>query len=198
MDEKARIKWNEIYSKERPSEAFAVQVLTENLHLLPESGRALDMACGLGANAMLLAERGLETHAWDCSEVALDRLQERANRQGLIINIEHRDVVTNPPEQNTFDIIVVSRFLERSIIRNIIDAIHPDGLVIYQTYTVNKLDTQGPTSMEYLLQENELLHLFRSLTVLFYREDGQTGNMLSGNRNEAMLVAQAAKPSWLK
>ncbi len=190
MDEKARKKWNDIYSKERSSESLAVTVLRDNLHLLPESGRALDLACGLGANALLLANRGFDTHAWDCSDIALEKLLERAASEGLTIKTELRDVVENPPEKNSFDIIVVSRFLDRSIINNIIDAVKTGGLIFYQTYTVNKLDTYGPTSVEYLLKENELLDLFSSLSILFYREDGQTGDMSSGNRNEAMLVSK--------
>ncbi len=38
------------------------QVLLRNRHLLPEQGRALDLACGRGANALWLAEQGLEVH----------------------------------------------------------------------------------------------------------------------------------------
>lgn len=192
MDEKARKKWNDIYSNDRSGVTTAVEVLSENLHLLPESGRALDLACGLGANALFLAGRGLDTHAWDCSEVALEQLQETAASKGLNIHTEHRDVVENPPEQNSFDIIVVSRFLERTIIQYIIDAVRTGGLIFYQTYTVNKPDSYGPANPDFLLRENELLNLFSSLSLLFYRENGLTGNISLGNRNEAMLVAKVS------
>ena len=39
------------------------QVLADNVHLLPTTGIALDLACGLGANALLLAQHGLTTYA---------------------------------------------------------------------------------------------------------------------------------------
>jgi tellurite methyltransferase len=60
-----------------------VPVLSQNLHLLPSRGRALDLACGLGANALLLAEQGLEVVAWDLSPVAIERLRREAESRGL-------------------------------------------------------------------------------------------------------------------
>lgn len=54
------------YAQLQPS-----QVLLDNSHLLPASGRALDLACGLGANALYLAKRGMTTSAWDLSPVQL-------------------------------------------------------------------------------------------------------------------------------
>lgn len=64
----------------------------DNQHLLPALGRALALACGLGGNALLLAAHGLETHAWDISDVAVARLQERARQQGLSLHAEVRDI----------------------------------------------------------------------------------------------------------
>jgi len=50
----SKAKWNERY-RAATGELKASRVLKENLHLLPDHGRALDLACGLGANAILLA-----------------------------------------------------------------------------------------------------------------------------------------------
>src|SRR5882724_1266274 len=47
------------------------QVLVENVHLLPTHGRALDVACGLGAGSIFLARHGLKVVAWDISPVAI-------------------------------------------------------------------------------------------------------------------------------
>jgi 2-polyprenyl-3-methyl-5-hydroxy-6-metoxy-1,4-benzoquinol methylase len=48
-------------------------VLAENEHLLPPGGgRALDLACGLGGNAVFLARRGFEVDAVDISEVGIE------------------------------------------------------------------------------------------------------------------------------
>ena len=72
-------KWDNIFSQADVKNISANEVLQQNTHLLPASGRVLDLACGLGGNALLLAQAGLETYAWDISAVALSRLQSAAH-----------------------------------------------------------------------------------------------------------------------
>ena len=70
----ARDKWNRIYKEDaRPGSVAAV--LTRHAGLLPQGGRALDIACGTGANARFLADRGMEVDAWDISDVAIKALE---------------------------------------------------------------------------------------------------------------------------
>ncbi len=69
-----RVKWDTRYREAHRVPETAL-VLSEFQHLLPTSGRALDLACGLGGNALLLAAHGLETHAWDISPVGVERLK---------------------------------------------------------------------------------------------------------------------------
>ena len=182
-------KWNQRYQTSAESHPAAM-VLSENAHLLPEEGNALDLACGFGANAVFLAQKGLTTYAWDLSDVAIKKLQVFSQSLFLDIKTEVRDVVKNPPRENSFDVIVVSRFLDRTIIQNLIDALNNDGLIFYQTFIVDKVANVGPSNPEYLLKTNELLQLFQSLTVRVYGEEGKVGNLRKGFRNEAMLVAQ--------
>ena len=61
-------KWNKRY-RDEAGEEKASRVLRENLHLLPANGLALDLACGLGGNAILLAQQGLSVCAWDIADV---------------------------------------------------------------------------------------------------------------------------------
>jgi len=190
MSDQDRDKWNRIYqASDRDSHGAAV-VLTENLHLLPRHGKALDLACGTGANAIELAKCGLDVHAWDISDVALDRLGRQADKSGLHISLLRRDVSLHPPEPASFDVIVVARFLDRGIVPHLIEAIRPDGLLYYQTYTRDKPAHIGPSNPDYLLARNELLALFSRLAIVFYREDGRSGDLERGHRNEAMFVAQ--------
>ena len=58
-------------------------VLTEFEHLLPASGDALDLACGLGGNALHLARHGLTTRAWDSAATAIERLTAQAHAEEL-------------------------------------------------------------------------------------------------------------------
>ena len=159
--------------------------------MLPTQGRALDLACGRGGNALLLAQRGLQVQAWDYSEVAIDQLKQFAMQQGVEIEADIRDVVKHPPEPNTFNVVVVSRFLDRTIMPELISAVAPGGILFYQTFVQEKVDDGvGPSSSSFLLQPNELLKMASSLRILVYREEGLQGDAAQGFRNEALLVAQ--------
>jgi len=183
------MKWDRIY-KDRPILATASQVLQQNKHLLPKSGTALDIACGQGGNAILLAESGLSVDAWDLSSVAIEQLDLIARQKGLTIATNVVDVMAHPPEISQFDVITVSYFLERTLCPAIIAALKPGGVLFYQTYCQQKVFEQGPTNPDYLLSDNELLTLFSGLNIRVYREEALLGQHDQGWRNQAMLVAQ--------
>ena len=183
-------KWNAIYQSSPHDQKHAVQVLTENQHLLPESGKALDLACGLGANALFLAQHNLNTCAWDISSEAISTLDKFAKNSNINLDTEVRDVSRNPPHENTFDIIVVSHFLDRKIIPDIKNALKKNGRIFYQTFIADKTNDSGPKNPDYLLDKNELLSLFNEFIILVYREEGSVGDTCKGFRNEAMLIAQ--------
>ena len=180
-------KWNERY-RAATGERQASRVLTENRHLLPDNGRALDLACGLGGNAILLAQQGLKVDAWDIADVAIAALQGMAIERQLSIQAEVRDVEVKPPEPESFDVIVVSYFLDRDIIPALIQALKPDGLIYYQTFIRQRVSDRGPQQEEFRLADQELLQLFSELRIIFYREEGCVGDLQNGFRDEAMLV----------
>jgi tellurite methyltransferase len=182
-------KWDGIYlqCKGEPSPS---SVLQQNSYLLPENGVALDLACGQGGNALLLAEAGLEVQAWDVSPVAIEQLQNIADSKSLKVNAQVRDVIEHPPIINSVDVLVVSFFLERELCPALFAAIKPGGLLFYQTYCQQKVSQQGPTNPDYLLADNELIQLFSQMKVRVYREDAFLGKHNLGLRNQAILVAQ--------
>jgi len=165
-------------------------VLIENQHLLPDQGQALDIACGLGNNALLLADHGLQTTAWDVSEVAINKLNDFCHSAGLTINAAVRDVERHPPPADSFAIITVSRFLVRDLAPALVAALRPGGLLFYQTFTKIKAYPGGPDKDEFLLADNELLQLFGDLRPRVYREEAGLGDINKGFRNSAMLVAE--------
>ena len=189
-----RRKWDERHqatSAPRPPAA----VLAENLHLLPARGRALDLACGLGANALLLARQGLDVRAWDLSPVAIDQLRRAAEAEGLAIDAQVRDIEAHPPEPEGFDVIVVAHFLSRELMPAIGAALRPGGLLYYQTFTQEALSDNGPSSERYRFERNELLWVFSDLWVCVYREEGKLGDITQGQRDQAMLIAQQPLPA---
>ncbi len=192
-DVEAEKKWDKVYVTQDSSDVNLInpaEVLLQHTSLLPETGTALDLACGLGANAIYLAKHGLTTHAWDISTQAIDKLQTYCSENDITVIAEARDVEERPPEEESFDVICVSYYLERSIISNIIAALKPKGLLFYQTFVKESVTDTGPKNPAYRLGDNELLTLFSSLHILAYQDYGRVGNLNTGLRNIAMLVAQ--------
>ena len=100
-------------------------------------GRALDLGCGEGADAVWLAERGWDVVAVDISETALGRAAEAATSRGVADRIEfvQQDLSDSFPD-GTFD-LVSAQFLHSTvrldrprILSNAADAVRPDGLLL--------------------------------------------------------------------
>ena len=100
-------------------------------------GRALDLGCGEGADAVWLAERGWDVVAVDISETALGRAAEAATSRWVADRIEfvQQDLSDSFPD-GTFD-LVSSQFLHSTvrldrprILANAADAVRPDGLLL--------------------------------------------------------------------
>lgn len=183
-------KWDQIYSDRPDPEPLPAVVLSENAHLLPRSGDALDLACGLGGNALFLAQKGFKVTAWDISPVAIHALAGRAASSTLNLEAQVRDVEAELFPVQGFDVVVVSRFLSRPLARPILDCLKPSGLLFYQTYVIDKPGSQGPSNPAYLLAENELLTLFAGMRLLAYREEGRVGDLNLGRRDEAYFVGR--------
>ena len=150
-------KWNNIYSQQNCADITPSKVLVENAHILPNGGKALDFACGMGANAIYLARLKLQVDAWDVSSVALKKLDDYSQLNDLSINTCVRDVEKIPPESNCFDVVTVSQFLHRPTFHRLCESLRIDGLLFYQTYTLDKAFQVGPTNPDFLLNKNELL-----------------------------------------
>ncbi len=183
-----RARWQRRYQAGEGA-ARPARVLRELDFLLPASGRALDLACGRGGNALLLAERGLAVEAWDYAPAAIEALRAEAARRGLRLRAGVRDVLSEPPEAARYDVITVSYFLERDLAPAIAAALRPGGLLFYETFTQDAPDGAGPSNPAFRLAPNELLGLFPGLRVLDYREHARVGDPLRGQRDIATLVA---------
>jgi SAM-dependent methyltransferase len=185
-----RQKWDDAYRDADYSGATAAQVLTDNLHLLPVEGDALDLACGRAGNAQLLAQQDLSVDAVDFSTILLEGLSSFVKEQRLNINCIQRDIESDGLSDKKYDVIVVSYFLNRELFSEIIDALKPNGLLFYQTWSQLAVDDSGPGNPKFRLEAGELLKLCASMRVLLYSENGRQGKVTRGLRNEALIIAQ--------
>jgi SAM-dependent methyltransferase len=189
-----RAKWDQRYGSAEGLPEPAL-VLREYAHLLPGRGEALDLACGLGASALWLAERGFRVSAWDLSPVAIRQLSAHAQERGLPVAASVRDVIAEPPPPDCFDLILVAHFLERGLAPAIAAALRPGGLLFYQTFSREAVSDCGPSDPMYRLAPNELLGLFPDLIVRAYSDEGRIGDTGRGIRDLVLLVAQRPEGS---
>ena len=95
-------------------------------------GRALDLACGEGRNAVWLAERGWEVTGVDFSDVALVKAAELAASRGVEVDWVVADVLEYEPEPHAYDLVAVlylqlPREAMLRAIRGAADAVAPGG-----------------------------------------------------------------------
>jgi SAM-dependent methyltransferase len=70
-----------------------------------EPGRALDVGCGEGADAVWLAQRGWQVTALDIAAAALERAEQHARRAGVQVRWLHRGLLEAPLERESFDLV---------------------------------------------------------------------------------------------
>lgn len=78
--------------------------------------KTIDMGCGPGFLAILLANMGCDSFAFDCTENMLLKAEENARDLGVNLNIIQGDAQNPKIEDNTFDLLV-----SRNLIWNLED-----------------------------------------------------------------------------
>jgi SAM-dependent methyltransferase len=133
--------------------------------------RALDVAMGRGRHAVALARAGCTTFGVDVKLDAVRDAVAAARREGLLVRGWCADLTTCPLPAARFDLIVVSRYLQRDLCPALRAAIAPGGALIYETFTTARRETAlPPTSPEHLLEPGELPRLFDGLEIRSYEE----------------------------
>ncbi len=176
-----RTKWNEKY-RQRGYPDTPAAVLKEFCGRAP-GRRALDLAAGTGRNALFLAEQGFQVDAVDISDEGLARFAGRhPGVRILCADLDRFDIAPN-----RYDLIVDVLYLNRRLFPQICEGLVPGGILIFETLVASPggAGDEGHCQ-DYLLRENELLHAFLSLTVVYYREEVRTGE--EGPRRLASLV----------
>ena len=167
--------------------------LESHIATLPR-GRALDLACGAGRNALFLAAAGFEVDAVDVSDVALERAAASAAERGLDVRwIEAdltRDVELSPP----YDTIVIIRYIDLDLVRQAISWLKPGGVILIELHLAiaEEIELVGPKSHRFRVERGELAQSVTGLDILDSSEglvedpDGKTAALarVIARRNE--------------
>lgn len=164
-----------------PSEAPSSWLL-ENRDLLPRAARTLDVACGRGRHALLLAAAGFPVLAVDRDAALIDALRATAERLELSLRAEVRDLETGTADLGSgeYDLVLVFNYLHRPLFPALARALAPGGLLLYETFTVEQARRGKPTNPDFLLLPGELREKVAPLVVLREREGEFEGRMVAG------------------
>lgn len=144
--------------------------LIEILPLLPR-GRSLDIAAGLGRNAIALAEAGMRVIAADYSERAALALRQTARERRLTIDPVIADIEDSWPfRPASFDIVVNINFLNRAMVPGLIEALKPFGMLFFDTFLVDQAEFGHPRDPAFMLRHYELREMLPAMELLRYRE----------------------------
>ncbi len=117
--------------------------------------RALDVACGTGRNALWLADNGWRVETADISPTALEILRSEAQRKGLeTIRTLCVDLDRFTPERS-YDLIVMTNYLDRTLLPRLIAALTPGGIAVVETYMKHPAN-EKTGNPDYLLDPGEL------------------------------------------
>lgn len=161
-----RLRWNAKFDTQR--EIGDPSPWVAKMYKMSPGSRALDLAAGLGRNAVFLARQGLEVLALDLADKAMDSL--KAHKLSNIFPVQ-ADLDTFPLRQTSFDLIVCCHFLDRRLFPYIKECLRPGGIVLYESaMESDQPAVNQPGNRDYLFRTNELLHSFLSMRIISYEE----------------------------
>lgn len=146
-----RARWDARYADAplaSPVAPIALAASADARALLPSSGRAVDVACGTGAQALWLAAAGFGVVALDVSPVAAELVRRGAVSVGLHDRIEARvhDLDDGlPGDLHDVDVVVCQRFRDPRLYAQMIEVLRPGGIAVVTVLSGVGLDVDaGP------------------------------------------------------
>jgi tellurite methyltransferase len=120
-------------------------------------GRALDLACGTGRNAIWLAEQGWQVTAVDRSPITIPTVDTH------VADLEKHEF---PIGKARWDLIVVCLYLQRDLFKHIKRGLRPGGIAIVIVHLIEP----GHEQSRFSVQPGELAKYFEGWEVLHYYE----------------------------
>jgi len=165
-----RIKWNERYRKGAYAErTHPSALLAEWIDRIPR-GRALDVACGAGRNALFLAGHDFEVDAVDISREALTRAARLAQQSDLQINWIELDLDEPLQLENHYALILIVRYVNLPLIRRLKRCLAPGGFLVCEEHLVSDTDVIGPSNNAFRVQPGAMSKLAKGLRVHLLEE----------------------------
>ena len=146
-----------------------------------QGGRALDVGCGQGRNALYLSQlsqHSFEVDAWDVNASSLQKLQQIIDAEGIHnIHLQQRDLNADPSITGTYDFIcctVVMMFLQAKTVKPLIAQMQQATKVNGFNLIVCAMDTpELPVQADFpfAFKTGELSALYDGWNIVKYNEN---------------------------
>jgi SAM-dependent methyltransferase len=175
--------WEQHYAQADHLQTEPSPLLVQVAEMLPP-GRALDLACGAGRNALYLAGLGWDVVAVDSSHAATHIVRGRAAAAGLRIDVRVADLESHEftIDSGAYDLICDFFYLQRSLFSKIREGVRPGGILAAEIH----LRDEQPH--RFVLEPGELRREFETWKILYYSEAIRPGY----SRPSASILARRA------
>jgi len=133
-------------------------------------GPVVDVACGNGRHTRWFAARGHEVYGIDRDLSGVEDLRDAVGVRLVQLDLERGDPI--PVASGSCAAVVVTNYLWRPILDDLVALLAPGGWLLYETFAVGNERYGRPTNPDFLLRPGELLDLAarRDLRVVAYED----------------------------
>jgi len=136
-------------------------------HLVPAGGEVLDVASGHGRHARLFLDQGHPVVAVDIDVAGVADLTSHPGLEAVEADLEGAGPWPLPGR--SFAAVVVTNYLHRPLLPELVGAVATGGVLIYETFARGNERLGRPSNPDYLLAPGELLEAVRGrLEVVAY------------------------------
>lgn len=180
MSQSDRERWDQRYAAPRRGFTKGPHAILKQYAPPAHPGsRALDVACGLGREALWLAAHGYTVDALDISLRALRQARAEMQQRGLAgVYFIAADLDHFPLPRREYDLVTVFRFLDRRLFPAIRARVRPGGMIIYQTLNIHWANEHPTTNPAHMLQPGELPGYFSGWTPIWTADDEQVSTFV--------------------
>jgi len=183
MSAEDRVRWDKIY-RQRVKETYPNPnpILLQFTPAIESDQKhtALDLAGGVGQDAIWLAKQGYIVDLMEISRVALQRARTEMTSQNIRnINLLQVDVDTIDLDPDAYNLVTVTRYLQRDLFAPIKSSVKSGGRVIYDTFNVRYLELVPEFNKKFLLGIGELRSYFNNWQILHEEEEDHNSRIVA-------------------
>ncbi|NNE62613.1 MAG: methyltransferase domain-containing protein [Gammaproteobacteria bacterium] len=169
MSQQDRKKWNKRYAEDSYRKGNPVTLLENWIAHIPV-GKAVDIACGAGRNALFMAQSGFEVDAIDISSEGLKKAHQNAVSRGLHINWIEHDLDQPYNFENDYQLVVIMWYVNLTLISRLCNCLAPGGYLLCEEHLVSDCNVAGPGSSSFRVEPGQLREAVSGLNIVFYQE----------------------------